>query len=89
MMVQFVFPAKDIRRTAAMPAPKKVELKQAWFKSAQEAISDIPKLNVEPDFWREHNFSATLNYVSFVLLNNRDERCHVVIDRKASSLEAR
>lgn len=86
MQVQFVNQAKGIRITKPMPAPKKVCIMAEWLKRARKSVADIPPLHQEPDFWRVHHEEATVGYVHFELWNNKDEKCHVIIDRKASSL---
>lgn len=88
MQVQFLRVAKNINKIAAMPAPKKVEQMAAWFKAAQKAIPEIPRL-LQEEGWDIFEERATQDFVVFHLKSNTDERCSVVIDRKASSLGTR
>lgn len=73
-----------------MPCPSKVWDYNAWLKEAQKAIPEIPKLM--PGLWKIKQQHATPNVVVFELCNFADPHtkafdfCHVIIDRKASSL---
>lgn len=86
MRVRFVHLEQEIDVQAAMPAPKKVSELSAWFKSARKAIPQIPDI-IPPSKWVLGKSVATLNQVSFELINGTDF-CHVVINRQASSLSS-
>lgn len=78
-LAQYKFEPKGICISKKMPAPKKVERIEAWFKQARKLIPEIP--NPEQTDWQITHQDATVKWINFEMHNSVGERCYVVIDR--------
>lgn len=66
-------------KTTGMPAPKRPELIEEWFKQARRVIPEIPDPKKSDWFIKTHY--VTGNYLTFEMLNSIGERCAVTVLR--------
>lgn len=78
-LAQYRNQANDVNITKKIPAPRKVEKMEAWFKEARKMIPQIP--NPKETDWIISHETATIKYVRFDMVNTVGEKCQVVIDR--------
>lgn len=78
-LAQYRFEPKNINITKRMPAPKKVERIEAWFKQARKMIPEIP--SPENSDWQITHQEASVQWIKYEMHNSIGERCYVIIDR--------
>lgn len=83
-LVQYRNDLLDINIQRGMPAPKKIEKLEAWFKQARKVIPQIP--DAPNGLWNITHQSASIKWISFELETPQGERCYVIIDRQRSAL---
>lgn len=64
----------------------------SWFKAARKAIPSIPVVNAEnwvkaqKSGWYIFSSEPSTDFVRFTLIDYFDNKCYVIIDRKAEAL---
>lgn len=90
--VQYYDVASGVRKTGPLGLVKYPEQIESWYKAARKAVPEIPKLVTQSQVITENRghylFSsqAHQDWVKFEVMDCKDNKSHIVIDRKANPL---
>lgn len=83
-IAQFSDVPNNIRKTATIATPKKIQNLEHWLRAAKKAIPEVPDPR-DGKFKILHQ-GANANFVNFELIDQYDHRVYLTIQRKAAAL---
>lgn len=89
--VQYVNPSLQINKVAGLGLVKYPEQLGSWYKAARKAIALIPKLDDESTVrtrnqgWYLYAAQPSEAFVRYEIMDIKDNRAYVIIDRTATA----